>query len=582
MTAGPAPGAHRSAAEASYRFHADLERPGQFLRREWRALAIFGGTFIGFTLAVLFSVDATFFYPRIETDQLLYLLKTKSFVETGSTAASLTVNGQPFSYASMPGLLRAPFLYLFTDFDAQLRGIQVMNVLVTAITGAMSAFILSWTLPRPAHRWAIAFTFGFLIASPDWVANLLVPMADTPYAALTLACVIIAAMTLTSARPLAAHRGWVALFVILFATAFFVRLTAPVLLVFAGVLAWQRWRHHSVPRRVVVAAILGPLALVVALTIVASDAILGRYLWEPLTFARNVQVLPVTLYLLASALPSQIVPVFNIGFEVTPLTSRYSPVLATTPRDMLWTSVGLLMSAIVIRGIFALRRRLLPELIYFLAALPVLTVMTLSTIRYLMTYQPIIWACFFAGLTSITVPVTRRVPRAQLRLLAGAAALAAAAGVLAIRSAKTASTAGVSAPGNALTRARAYASDVENTFGALRTFLETTPRASTLLVGGYGDVGRFTVIANRLYYWPDSNLVHVAREKQVYAVLACGTAAACGQFDAWIARQNGVISRFGDFGYRPVFDHRTRNARALVRRLMPSGTPYSASGLTDR
>lgn len=582
MTAGAAPRAQQSAAEASYHFHAGLERPGEFLRREWRALAICAGAFVIITLTLLFSVDATFFYPRIETDQLLYLLKAKSFVETGSAAASMTVNSRPFPYASMPGLLRAPFLYLFTDFDSQLRGIQVMNVLVTAITGAMSAFILSWTLPRPAHRWAIAFTFGFMIASPDWVANLLVPMTDTPYAALTLACIIIAAMTLTSKRRLAEHRGWITLFAVLFATAFFVRLTAPVLLLYTGILAWQRWRLQRVPRRFIVAALLASLALVVPLTLLASDAILGRYLWEPLTFAKNVQVIPVTLYLLASAIPSQIVPVFNIGFEVTPLTSRYSPVLATTPRDMLWTAVGLGMSAIVIRGIFALRRRFLPELLYFLAALPVLAVMTLSTVRYLMTYQPIIWAFFFTGIASIFAPVTRRLPRLQLRLLAGAAAVAAVAGVAAIRSAKTASTAGVSAPGNALTRSRAYVSDVESTFGALRVFLETTPRDSTLLIGGYGDIGRFTVIANRLYYWPDSNLVRVAREKQVYAVLACGTAAACREFDTWIAGQDRSIGRFGDFGYRPVFDLRTTSARALVRRLIPPVRNYSASGLTDR
>lgn len=582
MTAGAAPRPRQSAAEASYRFHAELERPGEFLRREWRALAICGGAFVIITLGVLFSVDAAFFYPRIETDQLLYLLKARAFVETGSTAASETVNTRPFPYASMPGLLRAPFLYLFTDFDSQLRGIQVMNVWVTAMAGAMSAFILCWTLPRAAHRWAIAFTFGFMIASPDWVANLLVPMADTPYAALTLACITIAAMTLTSKRRLAAHTGWIALFIILFATAFFVRLTAPVLFLFAGVLAWQRWRLHGTPRRFMALAVLAAAALVIVFVLVASDAILGRYLREPLTFAKNAQVIPITLYLLASAVPSQIVPVFNIGFEVTPLSAIYSPVLATTPRDMLWTAVGLGTSAIVIRGIFTLRRRFMPELLYFVAVLPVLAVMTLSTVRYLMTYQPIIWAFFFAGLASVSAPITRRMPRARLRLLAGAAAVAAVAAVVAIRSARTASTAGVSAPGNALTRTRAYVSDVESTFRALRAFLEATPRDSTLLIGGLGDVGRFTLIANRSYYWPDSNLVLVASEKQVYAVLACGTAAACAQFDAWIAWQNGLIGRFGDFDYRPVFDVRVTNARALVRQLLPPGEAYSASGLTTR
>ncbi|MGI9044255.1 MAG: hypothetical protein ACR2GK_09050 [Gemmatimonadaceae bacterium] len=66
-------------------------------------------------LAILFSIDPAFFYPRIETDQLLYLLKAKSLVETGSTAARLYVNADPFAYAAMPGVLRAPFLLMFDE-----------------------------------------------------------------------------------------------------------------------------------------------------------------------------------------------------------------------------------------------------------------------------------------------------------------------------------------------------------------------------------------------------------------------------------------------------------------------------------
>lgn len=534
-------------------------------------------------LGVLLSVDASFFYPRIETDQLLYLLKAKSLVETGSTAAQMSVNTRPFLYAAMPGVLRAPFLLIFSDFDAQLRGIQMMNVAIATLTAIMSAYILSWALPERAHRWAIAFAFGYTILSPDWLTNIFVPLADAPYAALTQGCLIVAAMTLTSKKPLASRGGAVALLAILFAVAFFVRYTAPVLLLFAGMLAWQRWSAKRIPPVVLAAVVIVPIVILAGLVALSADALFGRYIWEPLAFLKYTEKIGVALHLLASALPTQIVPVFNLGFEVPPLSVQLAPVFGTTPRDFAWSVTGLYMSALVIRGMLISRARFLPELVYFLAPLPVLALMTPSTTRYLMSYQPIIWICLFTGLASVTEQWRRRASPLQLRVIAGSLAIAAVAGMLLMRSARTARTAGGDVPATSIARGRAYVHDVEETFKGLRTFLEQLPAERTLLIGGGGNVGRFKVIANRDYYRPDSSLTRVARDKDVYAVLACGTAATCQEFEDWIRRQARSIDRYGRFTYEPVFDHRTQNARALVLRVIPGESPtYSASGLTAR
>ena len=46
-----------------------------------------------------------------------------------------------------------------------------------------------------------------------------------------------------------------------------------------------------------------------------------------------------------------------------------------------------------------------------------------------------------------------------------------------------------------------YISEVSTTFSSLRQFVETLPKDSTLLIGGRGEVGRWTAISDRLYYY---------------------------------------------------------------------------------
>jgi hypothetical protein len=149
-------------------------------------------------------------------------------------------------------------------------------------------------------------------------------------------------------------------------------------------------------------------------------------------------------------------------------------------------------------------------------------------------------------------------------------------GIFFLRSAQTARTAGARNVSGVFGGERSYVGDVSATYRGLREFIETLPRNESLLVGGRGDVGRFKVIADRSYYRPDSALTKVALEKKVYAVLACSKSSECAELPRWLNIQTKNMDRFGKFRYETVYEARTPNARALVRRVIPESLPASA------
>ena len=540
-------------------------------------------------LAILLTVDPAFYYPRIETDQLLYLLKAKALVETGSTEAARAVNLAPFSYAAMPGVLRAPFMLIFDDFDHQLRAMQLLNVLIVAAAALMSAYILSWALPRRAHRAAIVFGFIFVLLSPDWLANTFVPLADAPYAMLTLACLIIAVGVITSPRPLGSNKMALAVFALLFIVAFMVRFTAPVLFVAIACLARGRWKEARLSRRRKRLLVGAPLAALLLLTALNGDAIFGKYITEPFWYLFFASKPGIALNLFASALPAQIVPVFNIGYEVTPPTHPLRPVFGTTPRDLLWVIVGLGISAVTVYGMVRSARRFLPEIAYLLVILPVLALMVPSTTRYLMSYQPVIWIAFATGFAHLTAPVRARISVRQARLIGAIAVVIGVGGLVAMRSARTARTASRAEASSALSRPLSYRNEVAQTYRGLRQFLETLPHDRSLVVTSLGETGRWTVIAGRRHYLPrDSTFARAVADSEVYSVLSCGTPMSCQYFDQWVGLRARRLAAFGDFEYTPVYESSTGSAKATVYRISNStgrsqaAAGQSASGLTAR
>ncbi len=495
------------------------------------------------------------------------------------------MNVDPFAYAAMPGVLRAPFLYIFDEFDSQLRGIQLLNVAIVATTATMSAYILSWALPRKLHPAAIAFAFAFVVLSPDWLTNTFVPLADAPYALLTLSCILLSSSVLTSERSIRSHWGAVALFAVLFIVAFLVRFTAPVLLVAVAILARGRWKNATVGKRTRRAMIAIPVVLLLILVALNSQAIFGKYLGELTWFFFAADKTGMGLNVFGAAIPSQIIPVFNLAFDITPPASRLQPVFGTTTSDSLWTGFGLLISGIVAIGFARSTRRILPETACLLAVLPILSLMIPSTTRYLMSYQAVLWFAFASGMAFLIGPWMSRVSLRQFRTLVVGAALLGGASIIFLRTANAARTADAV---SILEGPRRYTREVAETFRDLRNFLESLPRERTLVITSGGEVGRWAIIADRAHYAPDSLLPRVVSASDVYAVISCGTPAACAPFDEWLNIRARRLARYGDFKYEKVFEHRTASARATVHRLslatgMRNALPdYSASGRTDR
>ena len=78
-----------NSSQSTFDFHAGLEGPGPFIRRERRVIAVCCVVFAGIMLAASLSVDPAYYYPRLVTDQLLYYLKAQMFVAHGTTGHAL-------------------------------------------------------------------------------------------------------------------------------------------------------------------------------------------------------------------------------------------------------------------------------------------------------------------------------------------------------------------------------------------------------------------------------------------------------------------------------------------------------------
>jgi len=548
-----------------YEFHRGLESPRDFMRREWQALAVFGGGFVAVYLVGIFAVSPAYFYPRLITDSVYYYLTGLAFAETGHVAARTAINLHPFVYLALPGLLRAPFMFLFRDFDNQLRAIQISNVLLVGITAAMYAYVVSWIVPRKWHWLAIGFSFAFMLLNPDWGGNVFGLLADAPYAAATITFLILAARVLSSDRPLREQPWGIAGCVLLFAVAFLLRFSAPVLLVYVAVLAAGRRIHRRQPFRPLVVSAGVAATLLAVLVGLNWNVLRGRYLMEPVLFLLGADKGSVMMNLLASALPSQIVPRFQRLFTHDPILDTYHVHFGTAPRDLVLIVLGFAISATIFFGMWRARRRFAPEIAYTLAAMPVLTLMIPSTARYLITYEPLFWIFFYAGASALVAPIAVRLAPSPRAVIVTVALLVVTGTVAAYLR-----TAGSRAARLSIGETRAYSTEVASTFGELRGYLETLPRDRTFLIGTRSTIGRWKAISGLEYYRPDSLLSVAVTQRDTYLVLECATLDLCRDFDDVDRRSREFFDRYGKFSFDPVFARTTEHAKARVYRIRDS------------
>ncbi|MEO5902452.1 MAG: hypothetical protein ABIQ55_00385 [Gemmatimonadaceae bacterium] len=557
------------AFNTSFEFHRELESPLDFIRREWLPVIVFGGCFTALMFAVVLLIDQSFFYPRLQTDALLYYLKAKSLADAGTTAARVAINVPPFPYASMPGAMRAPLLWLFHNFDDQLRAIQVANIAITDAIALMAAYIVSWVVPRSRQWMAIGFVFGFMLLTPWWMANVFFALADTPYAAFSLASTIAAVRIITSPRPLDRPLQLLG-FSALFVAAFLFRYTEPVVIVLAAALWKGRLSGRKLPATTILTITIVTAALIALLVFLNRDAIFGRYIAEPIAlFARSdKQSMILNFFLLA--VPEQVVPGFALGFSHSPIIDLYHAEFASNGMDVLWSVVGATLTAVVFIGAWNIRGRMLPEILMLVCVIPVLVVIMPSTSRYFMTYEPFFWIAFYEGARVVVsrIPgIVRQPVASHAGAFATVALLAGAAMGLRARERQEGS---VHQRLAALGDLPGYVRGVSGTYRPLTQFLQTLPPARSILTGARGSLGRWKAISNLDYYSPDSGLVALAAHKDVYVVLDCGSVAYCArapEFESWVKT---TLCQFGEFDYQLVFEAKAEKSAARVYRLRPA------------
>jgi hypothetical protein len=559
------------AVASSFKFHEELESPLDFLRREWRAVVLFGGGFTAIMVAVVLLIDQSFFYPRLQTDALLYYLKAKSLAESGTTAARLALNLAPFPYASMPGILRAPFVAAFSDFDDQLRAIQLSNILTVDVAALLAAYILSWAVPKRLHWMTIGFSFAFVLLAPWWIGNVFMPMVDAPFTAFSLLSVVVAIRGIASPRPLLRPLPLI-LFAVLFGIAFLLRYTEPVVLILVAVLLKGKFRDRAIDWKpaafvsVVTGVVLGLLVYL------NRDAIFGRYLAEPIGLLLSGDKESTILNFFFLAVPEQIIPGFGLGFAHPPLINLYSASFAASRADALWSAFGAAITAVVIWGAWRVRGRMLPELLMILGVLPVLVAIMPSTSRYFMTYQPFFWIAFLEGARAIA----ERIPAATRRALPSRAKTLGTVGcfiILAVGIQASESPRLLLSRGSRFMELMSlphYVRGVSDTYRPLRRFLQTLPPDRTLLTSSKTTWGRWKAIANLDSYAPDSNLVAVAAKKGVYLVVECGAADLCAVEDRRESMMKDALCRVGEFNYELVFSAKAAKSEAKVYRVRPA------------
>ena len=528
---------------------------------------MFGGAFVLILAVPVIAIDPAFFYPRLSTDPLLYYLKGLAFAETGRTAARYAVNRPPFHYVALPGIIRAPFMIAFKDFDAQLRAIQLANIAILAITATMFAFILSWVVPRRRHWLAVAYTFGFMLLSPDWVANVFEPLADAPYAAFSVGFIIIITRVLGSHQRLRKQLPAIAAAGVLFALTFMTRYTAPFLLLYAAVLAAGRMRHGALHRRSLF-LITGGVVVGLGILTALNWETIRKYLYIPFYFIARANKTSIVSNLLASALPAQIVPVYNLAFSRSIIVDPYHVSFGSSPATLAVMVVGIAISATMLVGMWRSRENFAPEFWYCVAALAVVGPIIPSATRYFMAYQPFLWIFFYAGMVMLLRPVAARAVSNSRILFAALALIVITTGAMVyLRAERIGGTASDRTAAISVAGTRGYINEVGSTFRGLRNFLETLPRDRTLLISEPGAYGRWKAISGLDYYRPDS-AIHVAvANRDMYLLVECGTVEVCQNFPEWDALLHKGLERYGEFSYDLVFSRMTPHGKARVYRI---------------
>ena len=117
------------------------------------------------------------------------------------------------------------------------------------------------------------------------------------------------------------------------------------------------------------------------------ETIVKGYLWQPVVLILRSDRVAMVLNVFANAIPSQLVPGFDLLYRYHPLTRLAHTAFATNPFDAWIVVIAVVISAAAVAGGWIERGRLRAEILYVLAPIIVLVAVLPSTARYFLPYS---------------------------------------------------------------------------------------------------------------------------------------------------------------------------------------------------
>lgn len=491
-----------------------------FLCATKKQLCLCGALFLAIYSLAIFSVNVHYFYSMLSADPLLYYLHGWYLLHYHTLSARMADNLPAFQYVGLPGYLRVPLIAASGNFAVQLRLIQATNILLLAVLGLLSSYLLYVAVPVRWKWLSVPCMFSMLLLENPWELNVMFPLSDI-FFALAFCSAIVISRSVTGSEKTATGRNLrfaaIALFSLL---AVFIKFTGLLLPVYALLSTTRNLKVISLKLGALFALMLGVPAVLAGL---AMRSTIHTYaaIWVHRLLIAHVSNW--VLNLICVSIPSQIIPPFNYFYG------------GSISSGFLWLSrvrycsvcvAGCAITALIVLGMCRLRRTHFPEIILISLLIPVAAPIATSTTRYLLPMQFMFVACFIAGVERLfggAVDQLERHRGLRYGLLVGIVAA-----MVLIHGAGSIGHYAQASSGNV--GKRSVVSDLVSTYGGLDGYLSKLDPGHTRLVlvtnstsdpGGQTALaeGKWTAICGLHYVAPDVSLPAVAEKFDLYAVI---------------------------------------------------------------
>lgn len=348
-------------------------------------------------------IPPAYFLFHLETDSLIYYAMARHIAETGWPYVSHAANLPTVIYASGVSYLYAPAMAVFESYEARIRAIQFINVVLIGITFAMAIRYFRIALSG-LNLTVLSVAFGLAIAvDAIWQQSAMKPNSDLLTSVITLAAMLVAA---DDRRGRLEKSGILLLFG---SIGFFVKISLAMIPV-AFALTEFLARTPKTPReRAALATCLGAGLLMLLL----NSNLTFHYFWSMLVDPASpyLSVSPSVARLNAltsvvnfwfSALPGTIIPNLRYMFVDNPAYNTLAFSLQPlTLRLLAGLLAGIIISTTVVVGAWRLRKKRTFDLILFVLCIPAFALVPNGTLRYLMPFQPFIWVCLLIVLADL-------------------------------------------------------------------------------------------------------------------------------------------------------------------------------------